>query len=62
MTALNKENSINLFIGPVALFIIKLTEIKEITGDSVKEALRNRMWLQMGVLLGPQWRGDNTLA
>ena len=56
MTALNKEHTIDLFFGPMALFVIEFTEIEEITGDSVKEALRNRMWLQMALLLGAEGR------
>ena len=52
MTALNKEHPIDFFIIPMALFVIEFTEIEEITGYSVKEALRIRMWLQMAVLLG----------
>ena len=51
MTALNKEHSIDFFVSPMALFVIECAEIEEITGDSVKEALRKRMWLQMAVLL-----------
>ena len=50
--ALNKEHSIDFFVSPTALFVIEFTQIEEITRDSVKEALRNRMWLQMAVLLG----------
>ena len=62
MTALNKEHTIDLFIGPMALFVIEFTEIEEITGDSVKEALRNRMWPQMAVLLRAGGRRDSTLG
>ena len=62
MTALNKEHTIDFFIRPMALFVIELTEIEEITGDSVKEALRNRMRPQMAVLLRAGGRRDSTLG
>ena len=39
---MNKEHSIDLFVSSMALFVIEFTEVEEITGDSVKEALRNR--------------------
>ena len=42
----------DVFVSAMALFVIEFTEIEEIIGDSVKEALRNRMWLQMAVLRG----------
>ena len=56
MTALNKEHTIDFFIRPMALFVIELTKMEKTTVDSVKEALRNRMWLQMAVLLGAEGR------
>ena len=62
MTALNKEHTIDLFIGLMALFVIEFTEIEKITGDSVKEALRNRMRPQMAVLLRAGGRRDSTLG
>ena len=62
MTALNEEHTIDFFISPMALFFIELTEIEEITGDSVKEALRNRMRPQMAVLLRAGRRRDSTLG
>ena len=62
MTALKKEHTIDLFISPMAPFVIGFTEIEKVTGESVKEALCNRMWLQMAVLLGAQGRWDSTLG
>ena len=52
MTALKKEHFIDLFVSSMALFVIEFTEVEEITGDSVKEALQNRTWLQMALLFG----------
>ena len=62
MTALNKEHTIDFFVSPMALFVIEFTEIEEITGDSVKETLRNRMRPQMAVLLRAGRRRDSTLG
>ena len=62
MTALNEEHTIDFFISPMALFVVEFTEIKEIAGDSVKEALRNRMRPQMAVLLRAGGRRDSTLG
>ena len=42
----------DLFISPISLFILEFTKMEEINGDSVREGLWNRMWLQMAVLIG----------
>ena len=61
VTALHKEDSIHLFLCPMALFVVKLSKLKQVTDDSGKDALGNRMWLQMDVALGPRGHGDNIL-